>query len=276
VEKITPNATRSKSKTQDTKMYPNEKASQQDLPQKTPPPPKDNGKGPLPSYTAATASASSSQAFQTRFASVSMHMEDRLRFLHFPDETFNICRQVVHTAWKRGIQDEREYGGSMEIKLYGHPWRGAGDESVDARRLICAILGALHGQGWVLTLSTDISKKNWDKDTLLFRHQVPSPAECEWCCIGFSKTDRIKFIDSKLCSFFTISLVRQIRIDLGGQTSNIGEGAIGSSQPYKALPYLPTRPLHLLIDTCVERGSILTTFSIAGGIHESNYQAGIA
>jgi hypothetical protein len=182
-------------------MYPNEKESVPN-PSQNPLPPQNNGKGPLPSYTAATASASSSQAFQTRFASVSMHMEDRLRFLHFPDQTFNICRQVVHTTWKRGIQEEREYGGSMEIKLYGHPWRGSGEESVDARRLICAILGALHSQGWVLTLSTDISKKNWDKDTLLFRHQVPSPAECEWCCIGFSKTDRIKFIDGKSISIF--------------------------------------------------------------------------
>lgn len=176
-------------------MFPSEKTSLPDPPKSLQPPPKDSGKGPLPSYTAATASSSSQPQFQTRFASVSMHMEDRLRFLQFPAETFNLCRQVVKSIWKRGLQEERDYAGSKELKMYGHPWRGSGDEAVDARRLICAILETLHGQGWVLMLSTDISKKNWDKDTLLFRHQVPSPAECDWCCIGFSKTDRIKFID---------------------------------------------------------------------------------
>jgi len=124
-----------------------------------------------------------------------MHTEDKLRFLQFPTETINMCRKVIATTWKRGIQEERDYGGSVEVKVFGHPWRGASDEAIGARRLICALLGALHGQGWVLTLCTDISKKNWDKDTLIFRHQVPSPAECDWCCIAFSRMDRIKFID---------------------------------------------------------------------------------
>lgn len=80
--------------------------------------------------------------------------------------------------------------------MYGHPWRGWGDEAIDATRLICAILETLHGQGWVLMLNTDISNKNSDKDTLLFRHQVPSPAECDWCCIMFSKMNRIQFVDA--------------------------------------------------------------------------------
>lgn len=176
-------------------MYPNEKSLLSKTPDGPPIPPKDAGKGPLPDYL--TATAGSSTAFQTRFASLSMHMEDRLRFLCFPQEIVNICRQTIGAVWRRGIQSEREYGGSHEFKVYGNPWRGMGDEAVDARRLICALLGTLHGQGWVMTLSTDISKKNWDKDTLLFRHQVPAPAGCDWCCIGFSRNDRIKFIDGK-------------------------------------------------------------------------------
>ncbi|KAF2648587.1 hypothetical protein K491DRAFT_612495 [Lophiostoma macrostomum CBS 122681] len=172
--------------------WPNEKTAVPDQPnpsslEKT------SEKDPLPSYTNATAGSSS--AFQTPFASMSMHMEDRIRFMQFPIEVFNICRQAVLSIWKRGIQAQREYGSSKEIKLNGNPWRGSGDEAIDARRLICALLGTLHSQGWVLTLSTDISKKNWDKDTLIFRHQIPGPAPCDWCCIGFSKQDRLKFID---------------------------------------------------------------------------------
>ena len=79
--------------------------------------------------------------------------------------------------------------------MQGNPWTGYAEEAVAARRLICGLLSTLHGQGWVLTLSTDISKKTSDKDTLLFRHQSPAPAPCNWCCIGFSKKDRIKLID---------------------------------------------------------------------------------
>lgn len=188
----------------------------------------ESGKGPLPSYSTATSGPST--AFQTRFASVSMHMEDRIRFLQFPTPIIDICRQTIAAVWTRGIQAEREYAGSQEIKLYGRPWRGAGDEAVMARRLICALLGTLHGQGWVLTLSTDISKKNWDKDTLLFRHQVPTPAACDWCCIGFSKNDRIKFIDGM---FVTSLFIKRVLIPLlvpsevsNGLVSRIGLGRV--------------------------------------------------
>jgi hypothetical protein len=148
-----------------------------------------------PNYITATAGTSST--IQTHFASVSMHMEDRLRFLNFPEYVVGMCRSMIQGTWKRGIQAEREYGGSWEIKVYGNPWGGWGTEAVDARRLICALLRTLHSQGWVLMLSTDISKKHTDKDTLMFRHQVPPPVECEWCCIAFSRLDRIKFIDGK-------------------------------------------------------------------------------
>jgi hypothetical protein len=154
---------------------------------------------PPPNYTAATAGPST--AFQTRFASVSLHMEDRLRFLNFPEHVLGMCRYAVQSSWKRGIQSEGDYGGSWEFKLQGHPWRGSGDDAVQARRLVTAILRTLHSQGWVLMLSTDISKKNRDKDTLMFRHQVPAPADCDWCCIGFSKRDRIKFIDGMSAIF---------------------------------------------------------------------------
>ncbi|KAF2472852.1 uncharacterized protein BDR25DRAFT_219429 [Lindgomyces ingoldianus] len=147
---------------------------------------------PLPAYTVGGPSI---PGFQTRFASLSLHMEDRLRFLRFPPDVVNTCRQTIVTTWKRGIQGERVYAGSYEFKTMGHPWRGAGDEAMEARRLVCALLGTLHTMGWVLTLNTDVSKSVRDKDTLLFRHQIPAPAECEWGCVAFSKTDRIRFID---------------------------------------------------------------------------------
>jgi len=51
-----------------------------------------------------------------------------------------------------------------------------------------------------MTLGTDISKKDTDKDVLLFRYQNPLPAECEWASIEFSGHDIIRFIDCKFSS----------------------------------------------------------------------------
>ncbi|KAF2688521.1 hypothetical protein K458DRAFT_414268 [Lentithecium fluviatile CBS 122367] len=139
--------------------------------------------------------SSSAPAFQTRFASLSLHMTDRLRFLRFPQEVIQACQQTVALTWRRGIQAARPYGRSFELKLNGNPWRGQGDQAMEARRLMYALLGRLHSLGWVMTLSTDVSKKGMDKDALLFRFQDPPPAECDWASIAFSKTDRIRFID---------------------------------------------------------------------------------
>jgi hypothetical protein len=148
---------------------------------------------PPPVYTT-TASSSSAGPFQTRFASLSMHMNDRLRFLRFPAPVINECRSTVLGTWKKGIQEERLYGNSHEFKLHGYPWSTVGEEAVDACRLVAAMLAALHSQGWVLTLNADVSTNASDKDTLLFRHQVPSPAPCEWCSITFSRNDRLRFV----------------------------------------------------------------------------------
>ncbi|KAH7125586.1 hypothetical protein B0J11DRAFT_433796 [Dendryphion nanum] len=125
-----------------------------------------------------------------------MHHYDIIRFLHFPTPIVDICRDVIKQTWTRAIKNESEYGGSHEFKLHGFPWGGSGGQTTEARRTICRLLEALHGQGWVLMISTSISKKEMEKDTLLFRHQTPAPAPCDWAAIGFSKNDRIRFIDA--------------------------------------------------------------------------------
>lgn len=160
---------------------------------------------PMPNYYTGT-TTSSSAGFRTRFASMSLHTNDCLRFLHFPMAIVDLCRQVSNYEWKRGIKKEREYAGAIEFEFKGDPWVGYGDDAIEARRLVLGLLRALHGQGWVLILSTDISKKSYDKDTLLFRHQSPTPAECEWGTIAFSNSDRLRFIDS-MCKGSILSIL---------------------------------------------------------------------
>ena len=154
---------------------------------------------PEPAPAPAYASASSYQSpppFQTRFASMSMHASDDLRFLHFPPQVIDQCRTAILRVWKGGIQREGMYGNSQEFKLSGYPWSAMGSDAMDARRLIATLLGTLHSLGWILTLNTDVSKNVNDKDTLLFRYQSPAPTPCDWCSISFSRSDKIRLIDA--------------------------------------------------------------------------------
>jgi hypothetical protein len=150
---------------------------------------------PVPAY-AASSSYQAPPPFQTHFASMSMHSSDDLRFLRFPPEVVDQCRNTVLSVWRGGIQKEGMYGNSLEFKLSGYPWSaGSGSNAMNARRLIAALLGTLHSLGWVVTLNTDVSKRLYDKDTLIFRYQSPAPAPCDWCSISFSRSDRIRLID---------------------------------------------------------------------------------
>lgn len=124
-----------------------------------------------------------------------MHSTDDLRFLRFPLQVIDQCRNTVTNVWKGGIQRERTYGNSHEFKLSGYPWSAMGSDAMQARRLIAALLGTLHEMGWVMTLNTDVSKSVADKDTLLFRYQAPAPAPCDWSCISFSRADRMRLVD---------------------------------------------------------------------------------
>lgn len=134
--------------------------------------------------------------FSTHFASVSLHMSDRIRLLGLPIAQRDALRASIQRTWPRGIQDEREYHGSHEFKLNGYPWAPSGEDALHARRLTGGILATLHEAGWILYITTDISRNPGDKDNLFFRHQDPAPAPREWFAITFSKGDRVRLIDA--------------------------------------------------------------------------------
>ena len=127
-----------------------------------------------PNYqVSATPSSESSSAFQSQFASISLHLTDRIRFLQFPVEVVDAIRPVVAKAWAEGIQEERSYGGSHEIKLRGYPWVVVND-SVYSQVLMKEVFACLFSMGWVLHQPVEVCKKGEDKDALVFRKQ-PSP-----------------------------------------------------------------------------------------------------
>ncbi|KAF2250654.1 hypothetical protein BU26DRAFT_603220 [Trematosphaeria pertusa] len=127
-----------------------------------------------------------SSSYQPRLASLSFHMTDRIRLLHFPPEAIDVCRSTILSAWKPPhsgaivIQDERPYGASHEFKLRGFPWALGSYQPVESSRLVCALLSTLHGLGWTLILTTDVTRKMRDKDTLVFRRR----RMCLWSVTG--------------------------------------------------------------------------------------------
>ncbi|KAH8785714.1 hypothetical protein F5883DRAFT_535919 [Diaporthe sp. PMI_573] len=152
---------------------------------------------PPPSFLEATASAGSSQdasSFQTRFACVTLNLTDRMRFINFSARETSTLRGVLGSVWP--IQDVRPYGGADEIKFKGYPWQERVNGDDQARRLIRRMLEALYDMGWVLQAAVDVSRKELDKDSLVFRYQNPPPPPCDWLSISFDWTDKMKIVDA--------------------------------------------------------------------------------
>lgn len=55
------------------------------------------------------------------------------------------------------------------------------------------VLSALYHQGWYLLTSTDISKRDLDRDTLVFQHGV-RPAETPFFIVSFNEGDKLRLI----------------------------------------------------------------------------------
>lgn len=163
------------------------------------------------------ASRPASPAFRTRFASCSLHSSDHLQFLRFQPALYPLLRATIQSVWTRGIQFEKVSTSLLDIQLKGRPWgvhqhrdnreglglaslrnamvRNSEEDSILAQRLVCSLLRVLHGEGWVLMQSTDISQALWDADTLLFRHQSPAPTPQEWFSVVY-QDNRFRFVDA--------------------------------------------------------------------------------
>lgn len=63
-----------------------------------------------------------------------------------------------------------------------------------SRRLIIHILHALAAAGWELVFAADLTKKNYDKDTLFFK--AAAPVQRYFFSISFNESDKIRLIDS--------------------------------------------------------------------------------
>ncbi|BEI81232.1 hypothetical protein CcaverHIS002_0203920 [Cutaneotrichosporon cavernicola] len=147
-------------------------------------PGKDKGLPIIPSFSSQT---------QALYACLHLSREDRIRLLGFPPHMVEVMRNTLTIAWPVGLQNSEGGPGWHEFKLRGNPWFGQGREAVPAKRLMIHILHAMANAGWHLAASTDLSKKNWDKDSLMFR--AGPPAHRIMFAVTFNETDKIRIID---------------------------------------------------------------------------------
>jgi hypothetical protein len=57
-----------------------------------------------------------------------------------------------------------------------------------------SVLSALHHHGWNLLKSTDVFKKEQDKDTLIFQFGIPLTAT-SFFAVSFNELDKLRLID---------------------------------------------------------------------------------
>jgi hypothetical protein len=206
---------------------------------------------PAPSYT----------PFQTSFASISLHRTDRIRLLQFPQSDIVAIRAVIKRSWIKGIQNEGTYSSSYEFKLFGNPWNGQGNEAITSRIVLREVFAYLYSVGWILHASTDVSKKEFDKDTLIFRKQQHPPPESNWISISFNETDKLRLIGAakELIAAFGV-LLKNMRLLQGeywkDQRNNAWEFKI-NGRPWRAFgeETVTTRLLVLkLLETLEKQG----------------------
>jgi len=71
-----------------------------------------------------------------QYACLTINWSDRLRLIQFPAPIIDAVRQAILATWRRGIQNEKQYGGAYEFKLGGNPWAALGVDTVESRMLM--------------------------------------------------------------------------------------------------------------------------------------------
>lgn len=133
--------------------------------------------------------------------------------MQFPAEDVAAIRGVIQRSWSKGIQHEKPYSTSYEFKLYGNPWFGQAYDAITSRIIMREIFAHLFSQGWILHLSTDVSTKKLDKDSLIFRKQQTPPPASEWIAISFNQSDRLRLIGAPQYLLADVRvLIQQMRL----------------------------------------------------------------
>ncbi|KAK3379497.1 hypothetical protein B0T24DRAFT_158898 [Lasiosphaeria ovina] len=132
------------------------------------------------------------------FAILSIHKNDSLRFLQFPDDIHANIQPVILATWPLGIQSSGPYAESYQYKLKGKPFGWANEqEVVGGFRVMRNVLAFLHEQSWQLVTPLVCSRKRGAKDTLIFRRRpldAGPPVPMDWLAVALMGSDKLRVV----------------------------------------------------------------------------------
>ncbi|WVQ72527.1 hypothetical protein IAR50_002084 [Cryptococcus sp. DSM 104548] len=152
-----------------------------------------------PSYQQVSGSShcQPNQPIYNTFACIHLARTDGIRLINMPAVPDVVAIETaIERVWHPGIQGRFSVAGTdgTEWKLRGNPWSGYMSEAIQARRLLIHIFHALSAVGWDLHMSVDLTKKRYDKDSIIFRKTTP-PREKFFFCVSFNEGDKVRIID---------------------------------------------------------------------------------
>ncbi|RNA03332.1 hypothetical protein BpHYR1_033351 [Brachionus plicatilis] len=147
---------------------------------------------------------------------LSLNSSDKIRILG-PDNLHEVIKNCVLNAWPKGIQRERMFALSYEIKLNGNPWTDWSRDSSDAYNipiLVLEIMRNLFYNGWLFVAAIDSGKRQSSLNALYFRYAP----------------DQITKMDMENTRFFSLTLNKSDRIRLHQSDQDLN--ALVSNQSY--------------------------------------------
>jgi hypothetical protein len=76
-----------------------------------------------------------------RFCALSLNRYDRLRLLRTPGPLVAAVKEAVMKHWYLGLQKQRDYHSTAELKLGGCPWWADSNDAVESRYFISTLIG---------------------------------------------------------------------------------------------------------------------------------------
>ena len=80
-----------------------------------------------------------------RFCAVSLNRYDRLRLVRTPGTLVAAVKEAVVKHWYLGLQKQRDYHTTVELKLGGCPWWADSNDAVESRYFISTLIGRTRG-----------------------------------------------------------------------------------------------------------------------------------
>ncbi|KAF5021930.1 hypothetical protein F66182_6033 [Fusarium sp. NRRL 66182] len=159
-------------------------------------------RNPDPSNPAASSTQLPEEPQAPRFASITFHGNDLIRFTNFPEEDFIAVRVAIASPPNSvEIKGTRGYDGYVELCVEGRPWMNWWPVNDAPRLLVLGIIETLFNMAWKLEHALDICPKTGNKGiylvaayTLVFKKQDNIPLRRHWICISFDKKDKLKIV----------------------------------------------------------------------------------